>query len=247
MRLGNDWVRLQLSRSAGAASHGAEKQTLSSSTQSMDRSALNTPQPLPALFGYHGIVHGGRRVDLDSPGIRLELLRQAILSWKLYRSTRKTQRLLRWTGACIRQDQEPPAKGKRDNVAAIGGTSQVITCDLWWVPKASHLGGYRRRDWMECRANVSFDVVAILIDRDEYLPLTYFDKIYIVDLCQPLLDVARERCRQKGWRHVEFLCQDASQFAIPEWESGQLDPRGSLTAITMSYSLSMVSGGRLFT
>lgn len=79
-----------------------------------------------------------------------------------------------------------------------------------------------------------------LMNRDEYLPLTYFDKIYVVDLCQPLLDVARERCRQKGWNHVEFLCQDASQFVIPEWESGQLDPRGSLSAITMSYSLSMV-------
>ena len=100
---------------------------------------------------------------------------------------------------------------------------------------------------MECRANVSSVIVRILIDRDEYLPLTYFDKIYLVDLCQPLLDIARERCRQKGWKHVEFLCQDASQFAIPEWESGQLDPRGSLTAITMSYSLSMVSENRLFT
>lgn len=97
---------------------------------------------------------------------------------------------------------------------------------------------------MERGADVSTDVVAILIDRDEYLPLTYFDKIYVVDLCQPLLDIARDRCRQKGWKHVEFLCQDASQFAIPEWESGQLDPRGSLSAITMSYSLSMVSQSR---
>jgi betaine lipid synthase len=77
--------------------------------------------------------------------------------------------------------------------------------------------------------------------RDEYLPLTYFDKIYVVDLCQPLLDVARARCQRRGWKHVEFLCQDASQFVIPEWESGQLDPRGSISAITMSYSLSMVS------
>ena len=84
-----------------------------------------------------------------------------------------------------------------------------------------------------------------LMNRDEYLPLTYFDKIYVVDLCQPLLDVARERCRQKSWNHVEFLCQDASQFVIPEWESGQLDPRGSLSAITMSYSLSMVCTVRL--
>lgn len=86
----------------------------------------------------------------------------------------------------------------------------------------------------------AYDMPHLLTTRDEYLPLTYFDKIYVVDLCQPLLDVARERCRQKGWKQVEFLCQDASQFVIPEWQSGQLDPRGSLAAITMSYSLSMV-------
>jgi hypothetical protein len=77
--------------------------------------------------------------------------------------------------------------------------------------------------------------------RDEYLPLSYFDAIYLVDLCEPLLQVARQRFATKGWKNVHILCQDASKFVLPEWESGALDPRGSLTAITLSYSLSMVS------
>lgn len=77
--------------------------------------------------------------------------------------------------------------------------------------------------------------------RDEYLPVTYFDKIYLVDLCEPLLEVARARFKAKGWKNVECLRQDASAFVLPEWESGALDPRGSITAITLSYSLSMVS------
>jgi betaine lipid synthase len=75
---------------------------------------------------------------------------------------------------------------------------------------------------------------------DEYLPHTYFDKIYLVDLCEPLLEVARKRFAAKGWKNVHCLCQDASRFVLPEWESGELDPRGSLTAITLSYSLSMI-------
>jgi betaine lipid synthase len=75
---------------------------------------------------------------------------------------------------------------------------------------------------------------------DEYLPHTYFDKIYLVDLCEPLLEVARKRFAAKGWKNVHVLCQDASRFVLPEWESGELDPRGSLTAVTLSYSLSMV-------
>lgn len=77
--------------------------------------------------------------------------------------------------------------------------------------------------------------------RDEYLPVTYFDAIYLIDLCEPLLQVARKRFAAKGWKNVHVLCQDASKFVLPEWESGELDPRGSITAITLSYSLSMVS------
>ena len=77
--------------------------------------------------------------------------------------------------------------------------------------------------------------------RDEYLPISYFDAIYLIDLCEPLLEVARQRFAAKGWKNVHVLCQDASKFVLPEWESGQLDPRGSLTAITLSYSLSMVN------
>lgn len=80
--------------------------------------------------------------------------------------------------------------------------------------------------------------------RDEYLPLTYFDAIYIIDLCEPLLEVARARIKARGWKNVHVLCQDASRFVLPEWESGAVDPRGSLTAITMSYSLSMASRPR---
>jgi hypothetical protein len=80
-----------------------------------------------------------------------------------------------------------------------------------------------------------------LTGRDEYLPIGYFDKIYLIDLCEPLLDIARKRFAAKGWKNVLVLCQDASRFVLPEWESGELDPRGSLTAITLSYSLSMVS------
>lgn len=86
----------------------------------------------------------------------------------------------------------------------------------------------------------------ILAIRDEYLPLTYFDAIYIIDLCEPLLEVARARIKARGWKNVHVLCQDASRFVLPEWESGAVDPRGSLTAITMSYSLSMASRRRHF-
>ena len=52
--------------------------------------------------------------------------------------------------------------------------------------------------------------------------------------------MARQRFKAKGWKNVHCLRQDASAFVLPEWESGAIDPRGSITAITLSYSLSMV-------
>ena len=75
---------------------------------------------------------------------------------------------------------------------------------------------------------------------DKYIPISSFDAIYLVDLCEPLLKVARKRFAAKGWFNVNVLCQDASQFTLPEWADGK-DPKGSISFVTMSYSLSMAS------
>lgn len=75
---------------------------------------------------------------------------------------------------------------------------------------------------------------------NEYFAISDFDAIYLIDLCEPLLDVARQRFEAKGWSNVTVLCQDASEFTLPEWSNGT-DPKGSVGFITLSYSLSMVS------
>jgi hypothetical protein len=75
---------------------------------------------------------------------------------------------------------------------------------------------------------------------DAYMPISAFDAVYLIDLCEPLLDIARNRFAKKGWTNVTVLCQDASEFSLPEWANG-VDPKGSVGFITLSYSLSMVS------
>lgn len=105
------------------------------------------------------------------------------------------------------------------------------------VPQRSVNEAPKPRIWVDIGGGTGWNIEKM----DEYLPHTYFDKIYLVDLCEPLLEVARKRFAAKGWKNVHVLCQDASRFVLPEWESGELDPRGSLTAVTLSYSLSMVS------
>ena len=74
---------------------------------------------------------------------------------------------------------------------------------------------------------------------DKHFPVSQFDAIYLIDLCEPLLDVARKRFARKGWRNITVLCQDATEFSLPEWST--TDPKGSVNFITLSYSLSMVS------
>ena len=90
----------------------------------------------------------------------------------------------------------------------------------------------------------------------KYFPISSFDAVYLIDLwvpvlagrfsiqrayyrCEPLLEVARKRFAKRGWNNVHILCQDASEFSLPEWSNGN-DPKGSVGFVTMSYSLSMV-------
>lgn len=75
---------------------------------------------------------------------------------------------------------------------------------------------------------------------DKHFPISSFDAVYLIDLCEPLLQVARKRFAEKGWSNVTVLCQDASEFSLPEWCDGK-DPKGSVGFVTLSYSLSMVS------
>jgi len=88
--------------------------------------ALDTAQHLPSIIGHNGFIHGIRWMDLDSARIRLELFHQTFFPWKPKGPTRTTERILRRTSPCIRQDQDAPLEGKGDNVAAVGSTSKGI-------------------------------------------------------------------------------------------------------------------------
>jgi len=60
-----------------------------------------------------------------------------------------------------------------------------------------------------------------------------FAKVYLVDLCGPLLDVARKRCEERGWHNVQIVEDDATTW-VPDEGFGQID------LVTFSYSLTMI-------
>ncbi|QDT65822.1 class I SAM-dependent methyltransferase [Calycomorphotria hydatis] len=56
-------------------------------------------------------------------------------------------------------------------------------------------------------------------------------KVYLLDLCQPLLKIGQERIERNGWTNVEPVHGDATQYVPPE---------GSVDCVTFSYSLTMI-------
>ena len=60
-----------------------------------------------------------------------------------------------------------------------------------------------------------------------------FAKVYVVDLCGPLLEVARKRCEERGWHNVEVVEADATTW-VPK------EGYGSVDVLTFSYSLTMI-------
>lgn len=77
-------------------------------------------------------------------------------------------------------------------------------------------------------------------EMDKYFPISEFDSVYLLDLCEPLLEVARKRFERRGWKNVHVLCQDATNFILPEWTESGIDPDGSIDYVSMSYALSMI-------
>ncbi len=66
-----------------------------------------------------------------------------------------------------------------------------------------------------------------------------FSRVIVLDLCGPLLAVARDHIRQNGWTNVETLEADACSASTPG-----LPKAGTVDLITMSYSLTMIPDWR---
>jgi len=62
-----------------------------------------------------------------------------------------------------------------------------------------------------------------------FFDISQFEKIYVVDICGPLCEMARKNVKQRGWTNVEVFEADVCEFK-PE--------TAPATLITFSYSLS---------
>lgn len=100
--------------------------------------------------------------------------------------------------------------------------------------RKSHPG--ERLVWVDIGGGTGYNIELM----DKIFPISEFDAVYLIDLCEPLLQVARSRFAKRGWHNVTVLCQDACDFYLPEWSAKGVNPQGSVSFVTLSYSLSMI-------
>lgn len=66
---------------------------------------------------------------------------------------------------------------------------------------------------------------------NEYIPISEFHTVYLVDITPSLCDVAQKRFDKLGWANVKVLCMDALQFELED-KSDEIE----IGLVTMSYS-----------
>ena len=113
------------------------------------------------------------------------------------------------------------ARVERDESATLGLTSSVKAVLPGGGADSLVTAALHQQRLLPAGENV--DMMA------EYMPLDSFQRIYIVDLCKSLCEVARKKVRDKGWKNVVVIEGDACTFVPPE---------GKAQLITFSYSLS---------
>ncbi|ORY82611.1 hypothetical protein BCR37DRAFT_410004 [Protomyces lactucae-debilis] len=79
--------------------------------------------------------------------------------------------------------------------------------------------------WVDIGGGTGYNIEAM----NDNIPLNQFEAIYLVDLCGPLLDVARQRL--KAFTNVHIIQADATVLPLD---------RDYVDVVTMSYSLSMI-------
>lgn len=123
------------------------------------------------------------------------------------------------------------------------GADHAARMEAFYAAQAEHYDAFRRRllhGRQEMMRALDLPAGAVLVDMGggtganlEFLPpdtLAALEHVYVVDLSESLLAVARERAARNGWSNVTAVHGDALDF----------DPGLPVDAITFSYSLTMI-------
>lgn len=90
---------------------------------------------------------------------------------------------------------------------------------------------HRKLVWVDIGGGTGWNIEQM----NQYFPIADFDQVYLIDLCEPLLEVARTRFARLGYQNTQVLCQNAKDFTLPG-----LPAEKKVDLFTCSYSISMI-------
>lgn len=94
----------------------------------------------------------------------------------------------------------------------------------------SHAAKSRDLVWIDYGGGTGWNIEKM----NEFMPISNFKAVYLVDLSPSLCEVAKKRFVAKNWKNVHVVCIGAHDFDLPKNIAAKAD------IVTMSYSLSMI-------
>jgi S-adenosylmethionine-diacylgycerolhomoserine-N-methlytransferase len=128
-------------------------------------------------------------------------------------------------------------------LAPIRGNSHAERLESFYGPQAASYDRFREKllqgrqelyGSIPCEAGASWlDLGGGTGGNLEFIGarLSELRRVYVVDLSESLLAIARRRIVERGWQNVEIVRADATQFE---------PPTGPVDVVTFSYSLTMI-------
>ncbi|QRV79652.1 betaine lipid synthase [Ceratobasidium sp. AG-Ba] len=117
----------------------------------------------------------------------------------------------------------------------LRGRKTMLTLAAAHLRERQGKAGGKPLIWVDIGGGTGWNIEAM----GEFMPIKSFDAVYLVDLCEPLLQIARRRFAAKGWTNVHVIHSDACTFTLPGWPANSV-PVGCVSLVTLSYSLSMI-------
>lgn len=90
-----------------------------------------------------------------------------------------------------------------------------------------NLQGHKDLIWVDLGGGTGQNVETMA----SFFDLSLFKKVYVVDICGSLCDIARAKVAKHGWTNVEVVEADVCDYELEETPA---------TLVTFSYSLSMI-------
>ncbi|KWU43798.1 hypothetical protein RHOSPDRAFT_29502 [Rhodotorula sp. JG-1b] len=103
----------------------------------------------------------------------------------------------------------------------LRGRTTMLKLSAAHLREVRHKNPHKKLVWLDIGGGTGWNVEEMDKVRGRvafraHFPIKDFDAVYVLDLCEPLLEVSRKRFEARGFKNVQCLLQDATHFTLPD-------------------------------